>query len=306
MAYEDFLTELAAVQGVGTREALLNEHAARYAFQINSRERARSLIRTLGDKLGLDFAGLRILDVGCAYGGFSIEASKAKAHVVGVDLSAKWLKLAEANARDEAEVRFLKGDASTHAVYEALKESGPFDLFVVNDVFEHIYDTVGLMQNIARLSSPGAMLYYKIPNGQATRNVLSEGHKKVFGVSLLAPDFWTGFVSLPFGVYYRRWAYFQAIFDAFGFSSATSFNAVGDPDLETTRRFIVKDLNRIRRHLQPENFDDAAQFVQIRTAAKSYYDEAKHDLETMAWEALFLKYRVNFWEGAVARPGRRA
>jgi SAM-dependent methyltransferase len=301
MSYDNFLSEFARAQGVGSVTTLLTDHAERYSFQIKSRDRAKDMIAKLSKESGIEFKGKRVLDVGCAYGSFAIEMAKAGAHVVGIDISNKWLGLAEANAKDEADIKFLNCDASSYLAASLLKADGPYDLFVVNDVFEHIYDTAGLVANLAKLGAPDASIYYKIPNGLATRHVLNEGHKKVFGISLLPPDYWSEFVSAPFHIYYRRWAYFQAIFNSFGFSGGESMNRVTDADIDTTRRFIVNDVNRIRRHIKAENFDSPKQYAYLRSAAKYYYEEVKLDLEQMEWNELFLKYRTTFWEGLVKR-----
>lgn len=301
MAYQDFLAAFAQAQGVGSVDDLMSKHAERYSFQIKSRERAVGMIKSLADRFGLDFKGKRILDVGCAYGSHSIELAKLGASVVGVDISNKWLGLAEINARDEAEVRFLNCDASSYMAYSRLKDDGPYDIFIINDVFEHIFDTAGLLANLAKLGAASSTIYFKVPNGQATRHVLVEGHKKVFGISLLAPDYWSEFITAPFHIYYRRWAYFQALFNHYGFTDIRLLNEVTDPDIDTTRRFIVNDLNKIRRHLKAENFENARQFGYLRAAARYYYEEVKEDLETMEWEPLFHKYRTTFWEGIVTR-----
>lgn len=301
MAYEDFLAEFAATQGVGTKEDLLSKHAERYSFQINSRERAKKLIELLGERAGIGPSGLRILDIGCAYGSFTIEFAKRGADVVGVDVSDKWLRLAGANARNEVEATFVKCDASTRKAIEILSKSGPFDLFIVNDVFEHIYDTVGLIKNIRAMSSDRSKTYFKVPNGQATRHVLQEGHKKIFGISMLAPDYWTEFVSAPFQIYYRRWEHYESIIKSMGFDEIEIFNEVTDPSLEATRRFITNDLTRIRAQLKPDNFENPKQFSYLRTAYGYYEDEALDDLKNLGWEALFFKYRVTFWEGMFTR-----
>jgi 2-polyprenyl-3-methyl-5-hydroxy-6-metoxy-1,4-benzoquinol methylase len=301
MSYDNFLSEFARAQGVGSVETLLTDHSERYSFQIKSRDRAKDMIAKLSKDYGMDFKGKRVLDVGCAYGSFAIEMAKAGAHVVGIDISNKWLGLAEANAKDEVDIKFLNCDASSYLAASLLKADGPYDLFIVNDVFEHIYDTAGLVANLAKLGSPDAAIYYKIPNGLATRHVLNEGHKKVFGISLLAPDYWSEFVSAPFHIYYRRWAHFKSVFDNFGFSNVEIMNAVTDADIDTTRRFIVNDVNRIRRHIKAENFDNAKQYAYLRSAAKYYYEEVRLDLEEMAWEELFHKYRTTFWEGLAKR-----
>ena len=304
MSEAAFLTAFAKAQGLGSVEELTEKHAERYSFQINSRERARKAARLLRDKLDIDLRGQRVLDVGCAYGSFAIEFAKLGAQVVGIDVNDKWLKLADANARDEVDIPFLRCDASTIVARDMLREHGPFDLVIVNDVFEHIYDTAGLLANLTDLMRPGARLYYKIPNGMATKSVLSEGHKKVFGISLLAPDYWPMFVSAPFQIYYRRWEYFDALYERYGFE-INDFVTIHDETEETTRRHITNDVAKIRRRLKLENFESSKQLNVARDACGYYFSEIASDLadDGMEWRTLFKKYRQTFWEGALTYRG---
>lgn len=302
MAHNDFLAAFAEAQKIGSVEELLADHAKRYSFQINSRERAKDAIAKLDEKLGLDWDGLRVLDVGCAYGAFTIELAKRGAKVVGIDLSNKWLRLAEVNARDEIDVPFILCDASTREARQQLSPYGPFNVVLINDVFEHIYDTAGLLTNIRSLMEPGATLYFKVPNGKATRHVLLEGHKGVFGISLLPPDYWPAFVKAPFQIYYRRWEYFTALFREFGFEDLRVLNPNTDPNLQATRKHIQADVKKIKQHLKLENFQDATQFKSVRIACQQYFDEVAEDIKEMEWDELFFKYRVTFWEGIIQAP----
>lgn len=297
MAYEHFLEAFAREQGVPSVDSLLADHAQKYSFQISSRDRAKAALSLLTDKLNIDWNGLKVLDVGCAYGAFTIELAKAGAKPVGIDINDKWLRLAEINAQDEAAVPFLNCDASTMTARSLLEQYGPFDVVLVNDVFEHIYDTTGLLSNIRALLSSKGLVYFKIPNGLATRHVLLEGHKKVFGISLLAPDYWSKFVKAPFHIYYRRWQYFSALFQEFGFDNVQLINENRDESHEQTQRHIQNDLRKIRRHLIADNFESTDQFRTVRVACKYYFDEVNEDLENMEWNELYRKYRVTFWEG---------
>ncbi|HVV95307.1 MAG TPA: class I SAM-dependent methyltransferase [Hyphomicrobiales bacterium] len=296
MSHAAFLSAFAQARGLGDADQLVTKYFDRYSFQINSRERAKSTITSLSQRLDASLSGLRVLDVGCAYGAFTIEFAKLGARVAGIDVNKHWLDLAAVNAQDEVDVPFLLCDASALRAREQLESYGPFDLVVVNDVFEHIYDTAGLLDNLTHLLAPGGKIYYKIPNGLATRHVLKEGHKGVFGISLLAPDYWPFFVTYPFSIYYRRWQYFQSLFDHFKLS-INNLNDMRDADLDLTKRHITNDVAKIRRHLKPENFKDRKQYGLIRDACHYYFEEVDNDLETLDRDDLFRKYRVTFWEG---------
>jgi SAM-dependent methyltransferase len=302
MAYQDFLSAFAKAQGVGDAATLLTEHAQKYAFQIGSRQRAEAAMDLFSSKFGFALEGLRVLDVGCAYGAFTIELAKRGAIPVGIDVSDKWLRLAEANALGEVDVPFINCDASSRTACASLRPYGPFDLILVNDVFEHIYDTAGLLSNIRSLAAPNATLYFKIPNGHATRHVLLEGHKKVFGISLLPPDYWQYFVPAPFNIYYRRWEYFRGLFSTFNFSDLKIINETHDENRESTVKHIVSDVRKIRQWLNVENFKSSKEFKIIRTSCNYYFDEIAEDLDQLSWEDLFFKYRVNFWEGTLSSP----
>ena len=302
MAYQDFLREFSVAQGVPDVQSLLTKFADRYAFQIKSRERAHAVIETVNEAIGGNLAEMRVLDVGCAYGSFAVEYSKLGAHVVGIDISDKWLKLAEANAKDEGDCVFFKCDASARRARQMLAPHGPFDLVLINDVFEHIYDTAGLLENLKAVMKPGGRIYYKVPNGMAVRSAISEGHKRVYGVSLLAPDYWQMFVTAPFNIYYRRESYFTSLFDHYGFVKVRDFTPVTDPSLAQTRKHIRTDLRTFKKGLRAEAFKTPAQYKAVREAGRYYIEEVEQDLEEMEWEPLFRKYRATFWVGMLELP----
>jgi SAM-dependent methyltransferase len=297
MAYQDFLKAFVQAQGIPSVESLLSEHSQRYAFQIQSRDRAKDALDKLEKNFDLKWKGKKVLDVGCAYGSHTIELAKRGAEAVGIDNSAKWLKLAEENARGEAEPAFINCDASARLARQALAAHGPFDIVIVNDVFEHIYDTAGLLENLRALMAPKAMLYFKIPNGLATRHVLKEGHKGVFGISLLPPDFWGAFVNTPFSIYYRRWEYFEALFKKYNFAKPALLNANHDESEEQTKKHISRDLRKIQQHMKLANFKDKTQFGALKGPVQLYAAEVEADVGQMKWSALYEKYRVTFWEG---------
>jgi 2-polyprenyl-3-methyl-5-hydroxy-6-metoxy-1,4-benzoquinol methylase len=297
MAHAEFLEAFAKAQGVDRVDTLVSEHADRYAFQIHSRERAVKTLDRLESETGVDWNGCRVLDVGCAYGAFAIELAKRGARPVGTDVSNKWLRLAAINASGEAEVPFIRCDASSREGLRTLETHGPFDIAIVNDVFEHVYDTDGLLLTLKHLLAPEGHVYFKIPNGLATRNVLREGHKGIFGLSLLPPDYWSLFVKAPFSIYYRRWSCYDALFASFGFRHALAMSIHSERDEPSTRAQIEADLGAIAAQLQSKNFANRSQFLAMRSAFAKYESEAREDLEHLSWPDLVHKYRITFWEG---------
>jgi 2-polyprenyl-3-methyl-5-hydroxy-6-metoxy-1,4-benzoquinol methylase len=302
MGYKDFLAAFAHAQKIDSVDSLLSDGAKRYSFQINSRQRARDAIAMLDAELGIDWPTQRVLDVGCAYGAFTIELALRGAKAVGIDINEKWLSLAQVNAQGDADVPFIHCDAASRRARNLMGSHGPFDIVFVNDVFEHIYDTAALLDNIRYLMKPDGLLYFKVPNPHATRHVLLEGHKGVFGISLLAPDYWSKFVKAPFHIYYRRWPYFLAHFRELGFTQLKILNRNTDGSIESTQAHIQRDVRKIKQHLKSANFASPDQFKTIRQACQLYFDEVEEDMAALSWEDLHRKYRVTFWEGIIHSP----
>ena len=300
MAFQDFLEGFAKAQGVESVDALLTQYADKYSFQIRSRERAADFIAMMQSLTGFQFPGKEVLDIGCAYGSYSIEMARHGAHATGVDVTEKWLRLAELNAKADANVRFVLCDASSRTALTEL-ESGRYELIVLNDVLEHVYDTVGLLHNCRELLVDGGLIYFKVPNGKATRNVLREGHKKEFGIALLPPDYWHEFVKAPFSIYYRRLEFFQSLFDRFDLPIKTWVTTNRDPNVSVTRRKILQDKARISELLAPGNFASKKQFDYLRNAIGYYFEEMDEDLAALPEVELYLKYRATFWEGILEK-----
>ena len=366
MTHLDFLTAFAELNNIGTLADLLELHSQKYASQINSRENATKTIVSLEQILGLSWEGQRVLDWGCTYGACAIEIAKLGALSVGCDVSSKWLELAKINAKNEANPVFLNCDASLSSSRQLLAEFGVYNLVLADKILDRIYDSVGALKNMRTLMTSDGIFYFKLTNGRATRNILKEKYKQVFGLSILAPDYWplfvkapfliyyrrwdhwlslfnelkfcdlkvfnngnnesidvtrkhiladrvfgisllppdywSSFVDVPFHIYYRRWEYFTAQFNQFGFHDLKVLNSNTDPSLESTQKHINADIKKIRKHLKPENFKSATQFQLVRKSCGQYFDEVNEDLQNMAWEQLYFKYRVTFWEGLILAP----
>lgn len=151
-------------------------------FRLNSAERGWNAVELLGGPPA--FRGKRVLDVGCAYGGFLVAAAHAGAReAVGIDVDPELLDLAGLLLSDHGTSADLQhGDLTDVSLGDRI---GRFDVVFCNDVLEHILDLRGAAANLARLLNPGGLLFLEIPNGQAVQYVGSDGHYKLPGITLL-------------------------------------------------------------------------------------------------------------------------
>lgn len=225
------------------------------------------------------------------------------ADVTGIDTSTKWLSLAEINARGEVEVDFLQCDASKPTARQVVPQK--FDFILLNDVLEHIYDTVGLLENINHWLAEDGIVFFKVPNGMAGTAVLAEGHKRIFGISVLNPDVWHAFTPAPFYTYHRRQGYFPALFESFGLDIEFT-NEMPDRSEKQTRAHILKARGKVLTELANTPLRENSHFGLMRTAVEAWVAELDQDLDSMGWHELWYKYRCTFWEGFARRSHRNA
>jgi 2-polyprenyl-3-methyl-5-hydroxy-6-metoxy-1,4-benzoquinol methylase len=131
--------------------------------------------------------GFRLLDAGCAYGGYLAAAAELGAReVVGVEIEEKYLEVArDVLAATGTPATLLRGSLSDDALLEPL---GTFDVVTCADVIEHVDDVPASMANLCRAVAPGGMLYLAVPNAWSPKWVRSDPHFQLFGITLLDPQ----------------------------------------------------------------------------------------------------------------------
>lgn len=97
----------------------------------------------------------RLLDVGCATGGFLAEAQTDKWECVGVELSDFAIDV----ARNEFGLNVLKGD-----VFHSDLTPGSFGLSTMWHVLEHVIDPISTLDRTRDLLAPGGLLFIELPN----------------------------------------------------------------------------------------------------------------------------------------------
>ena len=114
-------------------------------------ERCTHWLRRL---LSLRIPPARVLEVGCAHGGYVALLGWAGYEAVGTELSAEVAQF----AHDTFGVRVLAGPVETQPF-----EPGSFDVVVLNDVLEHLPDPVATLRHCAGLLSGNGFFVIQTP-----------------------------------------------------------------------------------------------------------------------------------------------
>jgi 2-polyprenyl-6-hydroxyphenyl methylase / 3-demethylubiquinone-9 3-methyltransferase len=114
----------------------------------------------LTNRLGLDPAGLRVLDIGCGGGFVAEEFARLGCQVVGVDPSEVSIETARRHATATAlDVDYRVGSGERLPVGD-----GEFDLALCCDVLEHVSDLDAVVSEIARALKPQGIFLFDTPN----------------------------------------------------------------------------------------------------------------------------------------------
>jgi len=196
-AAQRFLGDLALRERYGTGRRFTNAISAWMApnrghvmydtwldYALSTNLRGATVVRRLAERKPVP--GARALDVGCAYGGFSVAFAEAGGEAVGIDVDATLLSLATMNVMDKrAPVALAHLDVTDGAGMRAL---GRFDFITCCDVIEHVADVPATLANLAAALAPGGLLHLQIPNARASALVLADGHFAAFAITLLGRE----------------------------------------------------------------------------------------------------------------------
>lgn len=131
--------------------------AARFAAGIDERPWNSLYERPATLALLPDVRGRDVLDVGCGHGWYSEALAARGARVVGIDLSAAMIALAERRAGDKA--RFFQADT---ADLQDRFPDGSFDLVLAALMLHYVADVAPVFREWARVLRPGGRVVLSV------------------------------------------------------------------------------------------------------------------------------------------------
>ena len=133
----------------------------------------------------IQIRGKRYLDIGCAYGGFLVAFRRAGAEeVVGIDINPALLEYCKALLEDYGmDLNFYEKDILNPVAISSL---GTFDIITCNDAVEHVNNPGQALEHIASLLNENGLVYLEIPNKFSSSFIRSDGHYRLFGITLLS------------------------------------------------------------------------------------------------------------------------
>ena len=128
--------------------------------------------------------GKRYLDIGCGHRGFVVAFKQAGvSEAMGIDINPTWIECSKALAEEyHIEMPCYQKDILKS---DDIDELGMFDIITCNDVIEHVPGPDAAINHIARLLKPTGLLFMEIPNKFSAAFIKSDGHFKLFGITLL-------------------------------------------------------------------------------------------------------------------------
>jgi SAM-dependent methyltransferase len=113
-------------------------------------------------RLAGDLKGRRVLDAGCGVGDLSALMSRAGATVVGVDMSAESIRLAQATYHDEGSLSFE--NASVEDYVASHESHGKFDIAVSNMTLMSVPNLPHHLAALRKALKPGGAVVFTIPH----------------------------------------------------------------------------------------------------------------------------------------------
>ena len=262
------------------------------------------------------FAGKRVLDVGCAYGGFLVAANAAGAKsVTGVDIDESLIELARKQLTDHHVEAVLAVEDVTQPGFP--ERYGTFDIVLCNSVIEHVVDPEILVRHLAEVMAPGASVYLAIPNYLSIDMMIADGHYELFGITILdrvrAEQWWEASDSPARTYGMEHYAPIDHYLDMFS-RNGISLRLLNQPpdDLDTLAEEVAGKFQQFEQRLSEldSNAEGVAE-LQRRGAAEIAtfndllvrYRGSENPVErSIHARTMWLRYSIDDWEVAGSAP----
>jgi 2-polyprenyl-6-hydroxyphenyl methylase/3-demethylubiquinone-9 3-methyltransferase len=119
----------------------------------------------------VSLAGQRVLDVGCGGGILSDSMARVGAEVLGIDMSAKALGVAQLHALEAQTPNVTYREINAEAL--AQEQPGQFDVVTCMEMLEHVPDPASVVQACSRLVKPGGHVFFSTINRNAKAFLLA-------------------------------------------------------------------------------------------------------------------------------------
>ncbi|RYG12516.1 MAG: bifunctional 2-polyprenyl-6-hydroxyphenol methylase/3-demethylubiquinol 3-O-methyltransferase UbiG, partial [Burkholderiales bacterium] len=113
----------------------------------------------------MPLSGARVLDVGCGGGILADSMARKGAQVLGIDLAAKALKVAQLHALEAQTPNVVYREVSVEAL--AAEQPGSFDGVTCMEMLEHVPDPASVVRACAALVKPGGWVFFSTINRNA-------------------------------------------------------------------------------------------------------------------------------------------
>ncbi|WCM86381.1 bifunctional 2-polyprenyl-6-hydroxyphenol methylase/3-demethylubiquinol 3-O-methyltransferase UbiG [Acidovorax sp. NCPPB 3576] len=115
--------------------------------------------------------GQQVLDVGCGGGILADSMARKGAHVTGIDLASKSLRVAQLHALETGTPNVQYREVSVEDL--ANEAPGTFDTVTCMEMLEHVPDPASVVQACARLVKPGGWVFFSTINRNAKAFMLA-------------------------------------------------------------------------------------------------------------------------------------
>jgi len=113
----------------------------------------------------MPLSGARVLDVGCGGGILADSMARKGAQVLGIDLAAKALKVAQLHALEAQTPNVTYREVSVEAL--AAEQPGSFDGVTCMEMLEHVPDPASVVRACSVLVKPGGWVFFSTINRNA-------------------------------------------------------------------------------------------------------------------------------------------